>query len=211
MAPSAASGGPLSMTALPIVLSLMALALATVWIAGLRGVALAITGLALLLGSAVYRIQQRQPMVAAVHRPPPVSLVTRRNALIGSFNAANNWMIIADSFAARGKTEEAAGVLLSAVRAHPRDYALWMALGTALTDYTHRLDPAARLAFARSAALAPASPAPGYFLGRAMLQSGDVDGALTQWRTILAAAPAEASWRPIVEDDISTVAGQRRR
>lgn len=198
------------MTAWIILASLVAMAMSVAVIAGLRGQLLVVTAIALLSGATCFGLQQRVPAAAVGQRSPPLSLVSQRNALLGQFNRSNHWMIIADSFAARGQTGEAAGLLQSAVRAHPRDYALWLALGTALTDHAGRINPAARLAFARSAALAPTSPAPGYFLGRAMLQSGDRDGALGQWRDVLAAAPANASWRPMIEDDVATLGGQRR-
>ena len=186
-----------------ILLLLVSLALSICVAAGLRGWWLAVTALALLIAAAVNAPPLRPPATEAPP-PRPVSLVTQRNAFLGQFNRSSNWLIIADSYSARGETEDAARLLQSAVRAHPRDFALWLALGNALTDHAHRLNPAARLAFARSAALAPTSAAPGYFLGRAMLQSGDRDGALKQWHAILANAPANASWRPIVEDDIAS-------
>lgn len=191
------------MTGWLILLVLVAVALGAVLAAGLRGRWLAITAVALVVAAAINA--PRSPLAIAQAPPPqPVSLVTQRNAFLGQFNPSGHWLIIADSFAARGQTLDVAILLRSATKAHPRDYALWLALGIALTDHAGRINPAARLAFARSAALAPTSAAPGYFLGRAMLQSGDRDGAIQQWRAILAAAPANASWRPIVEDDIAT-------
>ncbi|WP_309602729.1 tetratricopeptide repeat protein [Sphingomonas sp.] len=198
------------MTAWIVLALLVSLAMSVAATAGLRGRLLVVTAMSLLSGATCFGLQQHVPATAVVQRSPPLSLVSQRNALLGQFNRSNNWMIIADSFASRGQTGDAAGLLQSAVRAHPRDYALWLALGTALTNHAGRINPAARLAFARSAALAPTSPAPGYFLGRAMLQSGDRKGALGQWRAILAAAPANASWRPMIEDEVATVEGPRR-
>lgn len=198
------------MTTLLIVMLLASLALGIAFAGGLRGSWLAIMAAALLLAAAAYALQDRRSADVAINQRPHGSLVTQRNAFLGEFNRSSHWLIIADSYAARGKTEDAAGLLQSAVRAHPRDFALWLALGIALTDHAHRLNPAARLAFARSAALAPTSPAPAYFLGQAMLQSGDRNAALKQWREVLANAPADASWRPIVEDDVATLEGQRR-
>ena len=198
------------MTTLLIVLLLASLALSIAFAGGLRGSWLAITAAALLLVAAAYALRDRRSADVAIKQRPQVSLVTQRNAFLGQFNRSSNWLIIADSYSARGETEDAARLLQSAVRAHPRDFSLWLALGNALTDHAHGLNPAARLAFARSAALAPTSPAPAYFLGQAMLQSGDRNGALKQWREVLANAPAEASWRPIVEDDLATVEGQQR-
>ncbi|MEO7814078.1 MAG: hypothetical protein ABIR87_01385 [Sphingomicrobium sp.] len=195
------------MTAWAILLMLVLLALGIVFVGGLRGRWLAITAVALLMAGAINAPRHPIPNARAAARQS-TSLVTQRNAFLGQFNPSGHWLIIADSFAARGQTLESAMLLRSATRAHPRDYALWLALGIALTDHAGRINPAARLAFARSAALAPTSAAPGYFLGRAMLQSGDREGALRQWREILAAAPANASWRPIVEDEIANAAAR---
>ncbi|MEO6580185.1 MAG: tetratricopeptide repeat protein [Sphingomicrobium sp.] len=198
-----------------ILLLLVALALGAGRLAGLRGSWLTVTASALLVGAAGYAMQGRPGLQgsprAGIPPPPPISLVTARNAFLGQFNQSSHWLIIADSYAARGNTQDAVGLLRSATRAHPRDYALWLALGNALTDHARMLTPAARLAFARSAELAPTSPAPGYFLGLALLRSGDAQGALLQWRQILAEAPANASWRPFVEDGVALIeaSGQR--
>lgn len=197
------------MTSWLIVFLLVSLALSVSFAAGLRGWWLVVTAAALLTGAAV-NAPQLPPPTTQIAPPRPVSLIPQRNVFLGQFNKSSNWMIIADSYAARGATEDSARLLQSAVRAHPRDFALWLALGIALTDHAHRLTPAARLAFARSAALAPTSPAPDYFLGYAMLQSGDSEGALSQWQALLAVAPADASWRPMVEDDVAAITRPRR-
>ena len=201
------------MTVWLIPLPLVVLAIGLAALAGIRGRLLVLTAGALLAGTAGYVRQAipTDPPNAALIAPPVMSLVTQRNAFIGEFNRSTRWLIMSDAFAARGKTEDAAVLLQSAVRLHPRDYALWLALGNALTDHARRLTPAARLAFRRSAALAPTSPAPGYFLGKAMLRSGDRDGALSQWREMLGAAPANASWRPIVEDDFANAVTRQPR
>jgi len=183
-----------------------------VTLAGLRWRLAAFTTAALLLAGAAYAFFGGSTPDSAVGRSPlPASLVTERNAFLGQFNGANHWLILADGFAGRGNTQDAAAILQSAVRAHPRNYALWLGLGNALTDHARRLTPAAQLAFARSAQFSPTSPAPGYFLGRAKLRSGDREGALAEWRKILADAPANAGWRPIVEDSIAMADSAPRR
>lgn len=201
------------MTSSLILLLLVALALGISWIAGLRGAWLMLTAAALMLGAAGYAVQGR-PGLAGSPRAgsapePPISLVTARNAFLGQFSGRSHWLIIADSFAARGETRDAVGILKSATRAYPKDYALWLGLGNALTDHARGLTPAARLAFARSAELAPTSPAPVYFLGLAKLRSGDPEGALADWKRVLANAPADASWRPFVEDGVALIEGNR--
>lgn len=202
------------MTAYFILLLLVALALGVGRLAGLRGAWFTMTVSALLLGAAGYILQGRPSLAgsprAGVAPKPPISLVTARNAFLGQFSGRSHWLIISDSYAARGQTRDAVGILQAATRQHPRDYALWLGLGNALTDHARGLTPAARLAFARSAELAPTSPAPGYFLGLAKLRSGDPEGALADWRQVLAAAPADASWRPFVEDGVAMVEGASR-
>jgi cytochrome c-type biogenesis protein CcmH len=203
------------MTSYAILLLLIALALAVARLAGLRGAYFTMAASALLVGAAGYAVQGRPGLDgsprAGVEPTPPISLVNARNAFLGQFNRSSHWLIIADSYAARGKTQDAVGLLRSATRAHPDDYALWLGLGNALADHAHSLTPAARLAFDRSRQLAPTSPAPGYFLGLAMLRSGDPEGALAEWREVLAKAPADASWRPRVEDGILLIESARRR
>ena len=202
------------MTSYLILLLLVALALGVIHLAGLRGSWFMLAASALLLGGAGYAVQGRPGLAGsprgAAAPEPPISLVNARNAFLGQFSGRSHWLIISDSYAARGQTRDAVGILLAATRQHPRDYALWLGLGNALTDHAERLTPAARLAFARSAELAPTSPAPGYFLGLAKLRSGDAEGALTDWRKVLANAPADASWRSLVEDGIVLIEGARR-
>lgn len=201
------------MTSYLILLLLAALALGTGWLAGLRGVWLTMTASALLLGAAGY-VAQGRPGLGGSPRAgaapvPPVSLVTVRNAFLGEFSGRSHWLIISDSYAARGQTRDAVGILRAATRQHPRDYTLWLGLGNALTDHSRGLTPAARLAFERSAKLAPTSPAPGYFLGLAKLRSGDPEGALADWKAVLADAPATAGWRPFVADGVALIERSR--
>jgi cytochrome c-type biogenesis protein CcmH len=202
------------MTSYLILLLLIALALAAARLAGLRGSYFTMAASALLVGAAGYAVQGRPGLEgsprAGIAPQSPVSLVEARTAFIGQFTPSSHWLIIADSFSARGKTEEAVGLLRSATKAHPGDYTLWLGLGNALADHAHMLTPAARLAFDRSAALAPTSAAPGYFLGLALLRSGDQEGALAEWQDVLAKAPPNASWRPYVENGIMLIENARR-
>lgn len=202
------------MTAFFILLLLVALALGVGRLAGLRGTWFTMAASALLLGATGYAVQGRPDLAgsprAGAAPEPPISLVVARNAFLGQFSGSSHWLIIADSYAARGATQDAVGILGSATRAHPKDYALWLGLGNALTDHARGLTPAARLAYARSAALAPTSPAPGFFLGLAKLRSGDAGGALADWRQVLAEAPANASWRYLVEDGVAMIESARR-
>ncbi|MEO5972791.1 MAG: tetratricopeptide repeat protein [Sphingomicrobium sp.] len=187
-----------------VLVALVALGIGALRLLGARGALLQLGGAALLFGAAGYSLQGRPSLAGspagASSTAAPIPLTTIRHTFYGNFTASEHWLLIAESYARRGASEDAAGVLRSAVRAHPRDPALWVGLGNALVDHAGMLTPAAELAFARAAELAPGHPAAPFFLGLARARSGDKAGALALWNEVLASAPANASWRPLVED-----------
>src|SRR3546814_4192640 len=98
----------------------------------------------------------------------------------------------------------AAGVIGSALREHPNNADLWVGLGNALVLHADGLmTPAAELAFQRAAAIAPDHPGPKFFYGLALAQGGKFDEAEAIWRNVLATAPPDASWRPMIEERLA--------
>jgi len=191
---------------------LLAIAMAALLImvaARLRGPLLTLGAAALSLGAAGYALQGRPTLAgqpdARTARAAPMPLTAARKALMGQFTAADTWMTISEAYASRGKTRDAVGVMNSAIRARPSDYAMWVGLGNALADHGRGMTPAARFAFARAAQLAPNHPAPIFFLGLAEARSGNPQLAVELWRQLLADAPADASWRPLVTDALLAV------
>ena len=197
------------MTGYLILLVLAALALAGLRLLGLRGPLLTLAAAGSMLGAAGYAVQGRPDLPGSLARGQAatshVPLAKARHILIGQFTKAERWLILADSYAARGKTEDAVGLVQSGLRAQPDDFTLWVGLGNALVDHAGMLTPAAELAFDRAGRLAPWSPAPPFFHGLALLRSGQRDAALAEWKALLAAASADAEWRPLVEDGVAMV------
>jgi cytochrome c-type biogenesis protein CcmH len=186
------------------VLALSALVL--LWLLKLRGPMLTLAAAAIAFGCAGYVLQaspdlQGQPRTAA-ERAPPLPLTGARQAMMGQFDYSDTWLNMADALASRGKTEDAARLLQTQVARHPNDYKLWVGLGNALTDHARTITPAARMAFSRAEELAPGYPAPKFFLGLAEARSGNPEVAIKLWREVLANAPADASWRPLVENGL---------
>lgn len=181
------------------------------WLMKLRGPLLTLAAAAIAFGCAGYAWQGRPDLAgvprAAGERAAPLSLAGARVTLMGQFDNADSWLIMSDNLAARGNSQDAVGILRSAVREHPGNFKLWVGLGNALIEHGGGLNPAARLAFGNAAALAPMHPAPPFFLGLAEARSGNVDEAVRLWREILATAPANASWRPLIEDGLLAVGG----
>lgn len=198
-----------------ILLLLAAAALLALRMLGLRGAMLQLAAAALLFGCAGYALQG-QPGLSGSTRSvraeePPIPLTKFRHAFFGQFSGAESWLRISEAYASRGKTEDAVGALRSAVRERPGDPILWIGLGNALVDHSGVLTPASEYAFRQGAELAPGHPAPAYFMGLALARSGDRQSAAALWNEILADAPADAEWRPIVEDSLAVVAGPPRR
>ena len=195
-----------------LILAVIALlTLALLWLTRMRGSMLTLAGAAMAFGSAGYALQGSPGLIghprAAAVRPAPLPLAGARRAMTGQFDYADTWLNMADALASRGKTEDAARLLQAQVARHPNDYKLWVGLGNALTDHARTITPAGRLAFERAAELAPGYPAPPFFLGLAEARSGNPKEAVRLWREILAGAPANASWRPIVEDGVMLMSG----
>jgi cytochrome c-type biogenesis protein CcmH len=164
---------------------------------------------ALLLACAGYAWQGSPGLPGSPKRPPetqglPASAFSQmRKNMLGRFDTADRWLTIAEGFQSRGDTRGAAGVIRSALREHPDNATLWVGYGNALVVHSGGLmTPAAQLAFERAAALAPDHPAPRFFFGLALAQSGRLEEAERIWSDLVAAAPADAPWRAQVEQQL---------
>jgi Flp pilus assembly protein TadD len=198
-----------------ILAMLIALALAAFRLLGLRGPMLQLGAAALLAGAAGYALQGRpgldgSPRTVAASRQV-LPLTGARNAFFGEFTRTGHWLLMSDSMARKGRTADAAGLMRSAVREHPNDPVLWVGLGNALVDHAGVLTPAAQLAYERAMELAPGHPAAPFFFGVALARSGDGAAAVAIWRQVLAEAPADASWRPLVEDAVAALESPQPR
>lgn len=172
----------------------------------LEGAGLQLFVAGLFLASAGYSWQGRPSLPGSPRRPPetqalPDSDFARmRQDMLGRFDTADRWLTIAEGFQRRGDTRGGAGLIRAALREHPDNSILWIGYGNALVIHAGGLvTPAAQLAFEKAAALAPQHPAPRFFFGLALAQSGRLDEAERVWRQLLATAPPDASWRAGVE------------
>lgn len=198
-----------------ILAGILATSIAAFWLLGLRGAMLQIGAAALLIGAAGYALQGRPGLAGSAREAAAsrqaIPLGNARRAFFGEVGGSSHWLMMADSMASRGNTADAAGILRSAVREHPGDPVLWIGLGNALVDHVGVLTPAAQLAYERAVQLSPGHPAAPFFFGLALARSGDREAAVKLWRQILADAPADASWRPLVEDAVEALGSERGR
>lgn len=131
-------------------------------------------------------------------------LVKARRDMFDPAQPPAGFLTVSDAFARRGKYEEAAKILRSGLAKDP-DYAEgWLAYANALVEHAGgRISPAAIEAYTRAQTLAPNHPGATYFLGVALIRSGQVAEARALWAALLERAPADAPWRPELEGRIA--------
>lgn len=190
-----------------------ALVLGLLWrFAGLDRNGLQFVASALLLAMAGYAWQgspglSGSPKRAAAQEVLPDSLFTRmRHDLFGRFDAADTWLIRAESYQRTGDFAGGAKMIRQGLKQNPRSVALWVGYGNALVIHADgMMSPAAQLAFQRAAEVAPDHPGPRFFYGLALAQGGRFDEAERIWRELLATAPPSANWRGAIERQLDAL------
>ena len=109
------------MKGLLILILVALLAVAGLWALRVRGSLLSLAAAALMFGGAGYALQGRPGLAGSPAKGSSAShyvdVAGARHMLMGQFTKSEHWMIIADSFAARGKTDEAVALVQSGLRA----------------------------------------------------------------------------------------------
>lgn len=202
------------MTGWLILLLLSVLAVGGLWLLGVRRGMLQGCAAALLFGAAGYALQGSPGLAGAPAQGSAgrdvLPLTEARHAFYGNFSPEESWLLISEALARSGNTEDAVGILQNAVRRYPTDSHLWVGLGNALVDHAHGLTPPAELAYRRAAELSPGYPGPAFFYGLALARSGDRADAVAVWRNLLANAPKDAGWRPLVEQGVAALSAPAR-
>jgi cytochrome c-type biogenesis protein CcmH len=179
------------------------------WLLRVRGGLLTASAAALLLGASGYALQGSPNLpgapVAADEGHEFVPLTDARHAFFGHFTPAESWLRMSEALERDGHSEDAVGILQNAVKRYPGDPQLWIGLGNALVDHARGLTPPAELAYRRAAEMAPGHPGALFFYGLAMARSGDRGDAVVIWKQILASAPKDAEWRPLVEQGVAAL------
>ncbi len=198
-----------------IVLLALGVFLALWRFAGFDRVTLRLLASALLFGIAGYAVQGR-PLLYGKPVPPPArqeqsgsAFGEARSPLLG-YDTGASWLAIADAYQSSGDKQNAVGSIKARLRVHPDDAELWVGLGAALVMHADgMITPAAQLSFRRAARLAPHHPGPKFFYGLSLVQSGEPEEAERIWTELLANAPADAEWRPVVEANLAALARGR--
>ena len=197
-----------------ILLILVLAAFGLLWKLGrMNGAPLQFVLAGLFLAIAGYAWQGRPTLHGAIAAPPveeseagTEAFAQLRREILGQFDQASSWLTLSESYARKGDTQSAVGILQSALRRHPHDADLWIGLGNALVRHGQgQMTAAAELAFGRAQAYAGANPAPRFFYGLALAEGGRFAEAEAQWRRVVAELPAGVSWRPLVVDRLDVL------
>jgi cytochrome c-type biogenesis protein CcmH/NrfG len=156
---------------------------------------------AIMLGLSVY-LFVGSPRLPGHGIAPPANedfgqrLTDPRHGMTERFGTASQILTFSDAMIRAGRTEMAAQYLAQSIARIPGNVDLWVGYGNALVAHAGgAMTPAAAMAFDRAAAIEPGHPAPPFFAGLALAQSGDVEGARAIWQQLLDSTPAGAPWR----------------
>ncbi|MEM1131407.1 MAG: tetratricopeptide repeat protein [Pseudomonadota bacterium] len=169
---------------------------------------------ALFLGIAGY-VWQGQPSLESATKAPREDVAEADEALIKTrsnmgerFGDAQQWLILADAQSRQGKFTAAATVLRNAVKEHPDNADLWLALANALVGHSDGLlTPASQFAYQRAADIAPDHPGPPFFIGLSLAQSGRLEEARSIWKELYDRSPEDAPWKADLETRLARLDG----
>jgi cytochrome c-type biogenesis protein CcmH len=169
-------------------------------------------GAALLLGVAGY-VWQGSPGLAGSPRDARAqstsfdeALARQRMSLSQPYTKAGQWLTMSDGMARQGDTQNAANVLISGLRANPRDPDLWVGMGNALVNHAGgMLTPSAEYSYRRAMQLAPEGYGAPYFFGLALARSGQLEGARKLWVPLARRVPASMDLSVQLRSDLAQV------
>lgn len=139
---------------------------------------------------------------------PDKALMMARGATMNRYGDAAKVVEFADTLDRLGLTREAVIAVKTGMRKEPNNVDLWVALGNSLVAHGNgTLSPAAEFAFQRAAQISPEHPAPPFFMGLALANSGRAEEAGQVWRGLLARTPKEAPWRADLEARLIAIGG----
>lgn len=121
-------------------------------------------------------------------------------------NDPKGYFMLGEAQMAAGQAGEASRAFAQAARLDPKSANLQIAYGEAVMSLNEgKIAPEALAAFRQALMLDPANGAARYYIGRAKIADGDVDGGLADWRRLVDSLPAADPHRAGVSAQIAEV------
>lgn len=135
------------------------------------------------------------------------AVVKLEKALTQNPDDLGGWGLLAQSYAAMDRIDDAAKAWRQVLRLSPDDASVKAALAEALTMAADGVvgEEAVRL-FTDAVAADPMDARARYYLGVARQQAGDIRGAIDRWAALVGDSPADAPWLPTVRGSIAEAA-----
>jgi cytochrome c-type biogenesis protein CcmH len=150
-----------------------------------------------------------QPMSARTDNPaaPIQDMIAQAEAhLAKNPNDGRGWEVLAPIYARLGRYGEAANAYRKALELNGETAVRLSGLGEALTGQANgAVNPEAKTAFQRALSLEPNEPKARLFLAVALAREGKPDKARTSLESLLATAPAGASWIAAVQGVLASL------
>lgn len=124
------------------------------------------------------------------------ALVAARQQLSqGGAISGDRLLITADALSRNGAFGDAAALAVGATQRNPANPDAWLAAANNLVAHAEgNLTPAAEYAYGQALQADPKHPGPPFFMGLALLQSGELEKGRKLWADLLARSPADAPW-----------------
>jgi cytochrome c-type biogenesis protein CcmH len=150
----------------------------------------------------------RQQELAQSNVPEVREMVARLEArLEDKPDDLEGWLMLGRSKSVLGDEPAAVAAYRKAQVLAPDHPAVLTGLGQSLSAVAGGVvTPEAQTLFERAQSAGTDDPRAGFYLGLAAAQAGDNHRALDLWRQLLAGAPADAPWRPQVEEAVRPAA-----
>jgi cytochrome c-type biogenesis protein CcmH len=150
------------------------------------------------------RTQQSSPETASIERlVEQVQTLLEKNPTDG-----RGWSVLAPVLLKIGRVDEAVQAYRKSLTYNGESAAGHSDLGEAIATAANGVITAdAKAEFDRAIALDPADVKARYFIGLAAEQDGHATQAADVWRAMLAQAPQDVPWRPLVQESLVRVSG----
>lgn len=179
-------------------------------VVALLGIPLLAGGLYLFLGSPLYPPQPLAQRLEAQPTGSDIAILIRKveTHLEANPNDGRGYEVLAPIYGRTGRLDDAVRAWSSAIRLLGSSPVRETGLGEALTAQAGGVVTAdAKAAFQKALAEDPQDPKAQYFLGLAAEQDGRTAEAAATWQKLLAGAPPNAPWRPLVQAALARVGG----